>query len=70
VTTETKLSTRMGFTTIVITLTATAGPSFTQTNFLSSTNAAMGLMYQEKEGAVWELGIKVVLMAVMAAFVA
>jgi hypothetical protein len=53
----------------VITLTATAQPSFTQTDFLSSTNAAIGLMYQEKEGAIWELAIKVVLMAAMAAFV-
>lgn len=34
------MSTRIGFTTIVITLTATALPSFTLTDFQSSTNAA------------------------------
>ena len=39
--TVTSLSTRIGFTTLVITLTATALPSFTQTDFQSSTNAAV-----------------------------
>ena len=38
--TKTSVSTRIGFTTLVITLTATALPSFTQTDFQSSTNAA------------------------------